>query len=111
MIEQELPEVKDDWELTLEEKERLTLLHVLMRFSEECQKHIWAGNFIVLKRCFATAEKIYRQGNDTIKIAFEHLFIPRLQLHLADRNHHMARQLLPYHLLRTYMMLYAKPLY
>jgi hypothetical protein len=109
LLEKELPHTPEA-ELTSEERQRITLLNTLLRFSETCRQLIWSGDFASLNRCFSLAERIYRQGNGTVKIALEHLFIPRLQLHLADANHYQARQLLPYRLQRTYLILYAKPL-
>lgn len=105
-IEKELPELKLQDELSKEEKSRVNLFHTLICFSAYTEKMILAGNLTQVKKCLTLAEKLYHRGNEMVKVAFEHIFLPRLHLEIADQAHDRVRTMLPFCLMRTYLILY-----
>lgn len=105
-IENEIPDLK--WEVTLteDEKKRLNLFHTIINFSAYTEKMILLSNLNQVRKCLTVAEKLYKRGNEMVKVAFEHIYIPRLHLELADRVHETVRAMLPFCLMRSYLLLY-----
>ncbi|WP_449406409.1 hypothetical protein [Nitritalea halalkaliphila] len=52
------------------------------------------------------AEKLYKKGNDALKLAIEHVYLPHLHLEPNDPMRRHVKALLPFCLLRTYILLY-----
>ena len=106
LIEQEIPDLKVKTEMEEQEKSRVHLFHTLINFSAYTEKMILLGDLVKLKKCLLLAESLYLKGNEMVKVAFEHIFIPRLHLEIDDRPHQMVRAMLPFYLMRTYLILY-----
>lgn len=49
--------------------------------------------------CLMVAEKVYRCENVSVKVAFEHIYIPRLHLELSDRLQETIWERLPFFLM------------
>lgn len=105
-IESEIPGLKEEVTLTQEERKRINLFHTIICFSAYTEKMILSGNLNQVKKCMSVAEKLYKSGNETVKVAFEHIYIPRLHLEVADRLHDTVRTMLPFCLMRSYLLLY-----
>lgn len=106
VLERELPEFKEEAELTDTEKKRINFFHTIIQFSSYTERMMLADNFKQVQKCLQIAESIYKKGDEMIKVAFEHIFIPRLHLELHDQVHSKARTMLPFCLMRTYLLLY-----
>lgn len=106
LIEQEIPDLKQEPGLEAQEISTVHLFQTLVNFSAYTEKMILIGDLARVKKCFQLAENLYRKGNEMVKVAFEHIFIPRLHLEIDDRTHQMVRAMLPFCLLRTYLILY-----
>jgi deoxyadenosine/deoxycytidine kinase len=106
VLEKELPEFKVEAELTEQEKKRINFFHTIIQFSNYTERMMLSKNFKQVKKCLQIAEQIYKKGDEMIKVSFEHIFIPRLHLELHDQAHNTARTMLPFCLMRTYLLLY-----
>ncbi len=105
-LENEIPDLKREVELQEEEMKRINLFHIIVCFSAYTEKMILLENLNQVKKCLMVAERLYKKGNEMVKVAFEHIYIPRLHLEVADRAHKEAKTMLPFCLMRTYMLLY-----
>lgn len=65
-----------------------------------------ANNFRQVQKCLQIAERIYKKGDEMVKVAFEHIYIPCLHLELHYQPHNTVRTILPFCLMRTYLLLY-----
>ena len=101
-----MPERKKTNTLNKAERKKLHTYQLIVNFAAYTEKLIATGNWIKTKKCFQVAEHIYRNGNEMIKVALEHIFIPRLHLECEDRFHQQARSMLPFCLMRSYILLY-----
>ena len=107
-IENEIPDLKQEVSLTESERKHINLFQTILCFSAYTEKMILSGNLNQVKRCLTVAEKLYKKGDEMVKVAFEHIYIPRLHLEMADRNHITVRAMLPFCLMRIYLLLYRQ---
>lgn len=105
-IENEIPGLRGEVTLTEDERKRINLFHTIICFSSYTEKMILSGNLSQVRKCLTVAEKVYKRGNETVKVAFEHIFIPRLHLEVPDGLHYTVRAMLPFCLMRSYLLLY-----
>lgn len=106
VLDKELPELKEEAELTESEKRKINFFHTIIQFSSYTERMMLANNFKQVYKCLQIAERIYKKGDEMVKVAFEHIYIPRLHLELHDQAHNKARTMLPFCLMRTYLLLY-----
>jgi hypothetical protein len=106
MIQESFPNMEEELREKSNQQYRLNFYYNLLKFSNYTAHMIASGKFDVVSKCFQLAEKIYRAGNTTVKVSLEHIFIPQLQLGLNDSYHRKARKLLPFHLQRSYDLLF-----
>lgn len=75
-IESEIPDLKQEVNLMEDERKRINLFHTIICFSAYTEKMILSGNPESVNKYLTVAEKLYRRGNEMVKVAFEHIYIP-----------------------------------
>lgn len=105
-IEKQLPEFSNEVNCRQKEKERLLILSHISLFAEFTERAILSGNMTTVKKSFELAEKLYKEGDDMIKIGLEHIFLPHLHLQQNHRMYKEAKSMLPFCLLQSYYLLY-----